>query len=104
MNWLFLSTQVHPGDELFMVNRVDSSIPFPSGFFDVKTILTGWHPTRPLLEKMLNWAGFNEVESLTSESFVFPKKQTGLTNSAYYKCKRVGSVNPADAMKQFYPR
>ena len=104
MDWLFLSTQVHPGDSLAMFNRVDSSIPFPPNFFDSSTILTGWHPTRPLLERMLRWAGFSEIESLTDKPFVFPKKPTGLTNSAYYRCKRTSAVDPASAMKQFYPR
>jgi tRNA (mo5U34)-methyltransferase len=104
MDWLFLSTQVHPGDSLSMYNRIDSSIPFPANFFDASTVLTGWHPTRPLLERMLQSAGFADIASLTNELYVFPKKQPGLTNSAYYRCKRIGIVDPYKEMARFYPR
>ncbi len=104
MEWLFLSTQVHPGDQLLMMNRVEPSIKFPANFFDPSTTLTGWHPTRSLLEKMLRWANFDQIQSLTKEPYVFPQKQAGLTNSAYFKARRVGVVDPLIAMNEFYPR
>lgn len=104
MKWLYLSTQVHPGDALHLVNRVDPQIKFPSGFFSEATVLTGWHPTRPLLERMLRWAGFEQIESLTDKPYVFPEKQPGLTNSAYFKAHRVRTIDPFSAMADFYPR
>ncbi len=104
MDWLFLSTQVHPGTSLFMFNRVDPSIPFPKNFFNDEIVLSGWHPTRSLLVKLLQSSGFADIESLTDEPYTYPKKQSGLTNSAYFKCRRVGIVDPGSAMVQFYPR
>lgn len=104
MNTLFLSTQVHPGDSFSLVNRLDPSIRFPANFFNETIVLSGWHPTRPLLERMLKWAGFENIVSLTEIPYTFPDKQAGLTNSAYYRCQRNKSVNPNVAMKEFYPR
>ena len=104
MEWLFLSTQVSPGDALHLVNRVDPQIKFPAGFFSDSTVLTGWHPTRPLLERMLRWAGFDQIESLTDKPYVFPEKQVGLTNSGYFKARRVRTIDPFVAMAEFYPR
>jgi SAM-dependent methyltransferase len=104
MEWLFLSTQVHPGDELVLVNRVEPSIKFPENFFNPSIILTGWHPTRPLLAKMLYCSKFDDVQSLTDQPYVFPQKQPGLTNSAYFRARRVGIVDPLIAMSEFYPR
>lgn len=101
---LFISTQTHPGDHLALVNRRDPSVLVP-GFLDEGIILTGWHPTRPLFERMLVWAGFGEVECLTDRSVNFPKKPLpNLTNSAYYRAKKVASTDLARVRRQFYPR
>lgn len=104
MEYLFLGTQVHSGESLALFNRRDPSIRFAPDFFKPSIILTGWHPTRPLLERMLQWAGFAEVLSLTAVPYSFPNKQPGLTNSAYYRCRRIGVVDPQIAMTEFYPR
>lgn len=103
MEWLFLGTQVHPGNSLALMNRRDESV-LPASFLNPSIVLTGWHPTRPLLERMLKWAGFDDVCSLTVDAHCFPNKQKGLTNSAYYRCRRVGIVDPGLAMAEFYPR
>ncbi len=105
MDWLFLSSQVHQGESLALVNRLDASVGLQKGFFSDSTILSGWHPTRPLLERMLRWAGFDDIVSLTDQPYTFPRKASPrLTNSAYYRCKRVGSVDPWKAMTDYYPR
>lgn len=104
MEWLFLGTQVSPGESLTLMNRVDQSIPFPQGFYTESTVLSGWHPTRSLLEKMLEWAGFTDVVSLTDTKYSFPSKPVGLTNSAYYRCRRTSVVDPSQAMAEYYPR
>jgi SAM-dependent methyltransferase len=103
MEILFLGTQVHPGESLCLMNRRDKSVLKP-GLLPDETVLSGWHPTRPLLERMLEWAGFVDIVSLTDSDYVFPNKQKGLTNSAYYRCRRTKTVNPQNEMTQFYPR
>lgn len=91
-DYLFISTQTHPGTELAMYNRQHPGI-LPERLLDPNGALTGWHPTRPLFEAMLRAGGFDEVASLT-ESLNFPNKLPGLTNSAYYRAKCTGSKSP----------
>lgn len=101
-NFIFVSTQIHPGTGLNMVNRVDESI-FKKDFIGDR-ILSGWHPTHALFERMLKWAGFSNVTLLTDIKYTFPQKQKGLTNSGYYKAERVSVVEPMSALKEYYPR
>lgn len=103
MDFLFISTQVHPGSSLLLMNRADPAVLKP-GLLPSTTKLTGWHPTRPLLERMLAWAGFTDITSLTDSSYCFPNKPLGLSNSAYYFCRRATTTSPEVAMKDFYPR
>lgn len=103
MDTLILSTQVAPGEEYALVNRASPGI-LKTGLLGNEVLLSGWHPTRPLIERMLAWAGFGEITSLTSKPFVFPEKQKGLTNSAYYRAKKISSCPPDIMMKEFYPR
>jgi 2-polyprenyl-3-methyl-5-hydroxy-6-metoxy-1,4-benzoquinol methylase len=100
---LFISTQTHPGSDLALVNRRDPSVLRPD-FLSDDIVLTGWHPTRPLFERMLGWAGFGEITPLTDQSINFPQKPPGLTNSAYYRATKVHSTKPHVAKRQFYPR
>ena len=101
--FLFVSCQTHPSDELAMFNRAQPGI-LPRGHLSDDIVLTGWHPTRPLLERMLAWAGFQNIVSLTAERFDFPRKPEGATNSAYYRAELDRSVDPDDARRIFYPR
>lgn len=100
---LFLSTQTAPGSDLMLVNRKQEGV-LKKGHLPEDIILTGWHPTRPLLERMLEWAGFGEISALTDEHFNFPHKPEGLTNSAYYRATKKTSIDPLEEMKKFYPR
>jgi 2-polyprenyl-3-methyl-5-hydroxy-6-metoxy-1,4-benzoquinol methylase len=100
---LFVSTQTHDSKELALFNRVNPGI-MREDFFDEKTVLTGWHPTRPLFEKMLEWSGFSNIQSLTEKEYNFPHKQKGCTNSAYYKTDLISRKDPAFELKLFYPR
>jgi 2-polyprenyl-3-methyl-5-hydroxy-6-metoxy-1,4-benzoquinol methylase len=100
---LFISTQTHPGDSLALYNRRHPGV-LPDGFLPDETPLTGWHPTRPLFKKMLNWAGFTDVVSLTDKEYNFPNKQKGLTNSAYFRATQEFQVDPDLAQREYYPR
>jgi len=44
MDYLYLSTQVHPGESLSLVNRLDPSIYFPKDFFNLLLFLLGGIP------------------------------------------------------------
>ena len=100
---LFISTQTHPASDIALYNRRDPSI-LKESFLKKEIVLTGWHPTRPLFERMLRWSGFDEVVSLTEAEFNFPKKQVGATNSAYYRAKCVESKDPEKEKVVYYPR
>jgi SAM-dependent methyltransferase len=101
---LFISCQTHPGDELKLVNRAQPGV-LPSGFLPESTVLTGWHPTKPLFERMLKWAGFINVTLLTDSSVNFPQKpRHGTTNSTYYRAEGHTIVDPELERRKFYPR
>ena len=102
---LIISTQTHPGSELALVNRKDPAVIPIEGFWkDHHEPLSGWHPTRPLFEKMLESSGYVDVVPLTDATLNFPKKPPGLTNSSYYKASRERSVDLYASRKVFYPR
>lgn len=101
--WLFLSSQTHPSDELALFNRASPGIMNPD-YLAPETRLTGWHPTRPLLERMLEWAGFTEITDLTDRRYDFPQKPRGATNSAYYRARLESPVDPEALKPVFYPR
>ncbi len=100
---LYVSTQTHPGSDLALFNRVNPGI-MKEGFFGDDIVLTGWHPTRPLFEKMLEWSGFSNIQSLTEEQYDFPRKMQGATNSSYYRAELVTSKQPQKELRTFYPR
>lgn len=99
---LYLSSQTHPGDDLALYNRAQPGM-LPAGWLG-DSVLSGWHPTRPLLERMLEWAGFGNVQSLTTERYDFPRKPTGATNSAYYRAEHQSAVDPDHELRRFRPR
>ena len=103
---LILSNQTHPGDDLIMVNRMDNSVPVPAGFW--KTYpdpLSGWHPTRPMFERMLAYAGFTDVKPLTDPTVQYPHKPLpGITNSAYYHARYGRAVDPIASRYKYLPR
>lgn len=103
---LIISNQTHPGDGLMMVNRIDGSVPAPVGFWASYTDpLSGWHPTRPMFERMLRHAGFGEVTPITDPAINYPDKPLrGVTNSAYYHALRVKSVDPVASRYVYLPR
>jgi SAM-dependent methyltransferase len=106
MDDLIISSQTHPSDNLAIFNRMDSSVPMPTGFWaDYAEPLSGWHPTRPMLERMLKYAGFEDVTALTDRSKNFPTPALrGATNSAYYRGRKVRSVDPVAARMIYHPR
>lgn len=99
--YLFISTQTHPGTDLALFNRASPGI-LPSGFLSKDIPLTGWHPTRKLFERMLEWAGFTDVISLTDGDF--SQQRAGLTNSAYYRARCISPKDPNKEMRVYYPR
>ncbi len=101
--WLFISSQTHPSDDLALFNRAHLGI-LGRGHLPDDTVLTGWHPTRALLVRMLEWAGFDTPISLTADRYDFPKKLPGATNSSYYKAKLLRPVNVEEASRAYLPR
>jgi len=100
---LYISCQTHPSDDLALYNRAHPGI-LKEGHLGDETVLTGWHPTRPLFEKMLQWSGGGEIISLTDKPYNFPNKMKGATNSAYYRVEYSSSTNPELSKGVFYPR
>lgn len=100
--FLFLSCQTHPGSSPFMMNRICPGV-MPVGFFNEKITLTGWHPTKSCLEKMLNIAGYTNPVLLTPRSINFPRKLSGLTNSTYYFAARNYTLD-SNVNSIYYPR
>jgi len=100
MTHLYISTQTYPSEQLMLVNRCDTSI-FAEGHYSSKVILKGWHPTNPLFERMLLWAGFQDIELLTDKDMYFGRSVKGLTNSAYYKAKKNLTVDLESVKRNF---
>ncbi len=97
---LFISCQTIPGDQLIMLNRADKK-------YDVRRlrnrnlILSGWQPTRALLEKMIELSGFGEVVPISDASLDFPNKPDGHTNNAYYRATKMKKINMASSLREF---
>lgn len=81
---LYLSTQSAPGDELKLVNRAKGTL---AANFDMERGTRGWEPTHPMLVRMLEASGFEEIESLTDRERERREKPKGATNSAYYRAR-----------------
>jgi hypothetical protein len=103
---LIISNQTAPGNQLSMVNRLDESVRVPDNFWsNYKERLSGWHPTRPLFERMLDYAGFTNVECITDNEFNYPQKPSpGVTNSAYYRAQKGKSIDPVASRYVYLPR
>ena len=70
-------------------------------------ILTGWHPTHALFERMIRWAGFDNVVSLTDPTISLsnmPRSWRSLTNSAYFKATKARMIDPDASRRVYYPR
>jgi len=106
MQDLVISNQTHPGDQLAMMNRMDPSVSVPKGFWDkYSDPLSGWHPTRPIFERMLRHAGFDQVTPLTDTSVNYPKKPIeGVTNSSYYRAVKMRSIDPIASRRVYLAR
>lgn len=106
MKDLVISNQTSSGDGLVMVNRMDVSVPCPESFWATYTdALSGWHPTRPMFERMLYYAGFDDVLPLTDPTINFPHKPLpGITNSSYYRAQKARSVEPIASRYVYLPR
>jgi SAM-dependent methyltransferase len=99
-----ISSQTAVGKDLHLVNRRNFDL-MPKDFWSDDIVLSGWHPTRPLLERMLVWAGFDNVIALTDPTVNFPlKPMKGLTNSAYYRATKVRATDPEASRRVYYPR
>lgn len=99
--WLFVSCQTHPSDELALYNRASPGL-LRRNHLRPDLILAGWHPTRALLERMLESAGFTDVTDLGDRRYDFPEKPKGATNSAYYSARLRAPVNPETLKRAFY--
>jgi SAM-dependent methyltransferase len=99
---LLIATQTHPGEELLMINRRSDGL-IRKGYIPDETILCGWHITRNLFRRMIEIAGFGNIQTLTDEQYNFPKKPEGLTNPAYFYAERKEIISPAINTK-YFPR
>jgi SAM-dependent methyltransferase len=90
----FISSQTFQSDRLAMVNRKEATPQFYG-----KSILAGYHPSRPLLKSMIQWAGFRHVRELvTAETGRdFEDRVHQITNSAYYLAERGVPIHYEDA-------
>ena len=81
----FISSQTFQSERLVMLNRKEATPQFYG-----KSVLAGYHPSRPLLKSMIEWAGFKNVRELvTSETGRdFEDRVHHITNSAYYIAER----------------
>jgi SAM-dependent methyltransferase len=80
-----ISSQTHKSDSLVMLNRKEATPQFYG-----KQPLAGYHPSRPLLKAMIEWAGFRNVrECLTSQTGRdFEDRVHQITNSAYFVAEK----------------
>ena len=101
-DWLFISTQTHPSNDLAMFNRMHPGIMREDFYNKTDLVLSGWHPTRTLFARMLLASGFDCIEGLTTEDF--PKVTKGVTNSAYFKARLMNPVNVDVEMMRYHPR
>lgn len=103
---LIVSNQTHGTDKLAMYNRLEPEVGLPKSFWaNYHDPLSGWHPTRPMFERMLQFGGFTDIIALTDESVDFPDKPfPGVTNSAYYRATKQREIDPIASRYQYLPR
>jgi len=89
-----------------LVNRLEPDAGLPARFLNnAPDVLSGWHPTRPLFEKMLKFGGFDNIIPLTDVNVNFPNVPLkNITNSAYYKATKARSVSPYSSRTKYIPR
>jgi SAM-dependent methyltransferase len=80
-----ISSQTHKSEHLVMQNRKEATPQFYSN-----QPLAGYHPSRPLLRAMIEWAGFRNVrECVTPQTGRdFEDRVHQVTNSAYFVCEK----------------
>ena len=101
---LFISTQTYSSDKLIMINRMDEEV-LKKKIIETnnKCILSGWHITRNLFNKMLQTSGFNNIKLLTKPCDFPEKSKKFLTNSAYYIAEKNKNLDVSENFK-YYPR
>lgn len=102
MNDLILSTQTCEGDGLQMLNRAEKGL-LPLLAQKARSDRpSGWHMTHSMLRRMMEWAGFTDITPLGDTNINFPNKPSKrITNSAYYRAKKLRSVDPTAVRKVF---
>lgn len=103
---LVISTQTYNDSRLLMMNRFDPDAGLPERFLKAATQpLSGWHSTRPMFTRMLEFAGFVDVRPLTDPSVNFPNAPLpGVTNSAYFRATRDRTIDPVASRYEYLPR
>lgn len=101
---LFISTQTHSSDKLIMINRMDEQV-LKKKILETnnKSILSGWHITNNLFNKMLQTSGFNNIKLLTKPCDFPEKPNKFLTNSAYYIAEKNKNLDVSENFR-YYPR
>jgi predicted RNA methylase len=103
---LIVSNQTHPSSKLAMFNRLEPEVGLPVRVFSNYTEpLSGWHPTRSIFERMLEFGGFGDIVALTDPTVDFPNLPLkGVTNSAYYRATKKREIDPIKSRYQYLPR
>lgn len=80
-----ISSQTHKSESLVMLNRKEATPQFYGN-----RPLAGYHPSRPLLKSMIEWAGFDGVrECITGNTGRdFEDRVHHITNSAYFIARK----------------
>lgn len=93
-----ISSQTHKSENLVMLNRKEATPQFYG-----KQVLAGYHPSRPLLKAMIEWAGFQNVrECLTAQTGRdFEDRVHQITNSTYFVADK-GIPVDYEAQKDVY--
>lgn len=86
---LLIGTHTYPGNELKLVNRLNPGMIARKNFFSDDQIFSGYHISKPMIERMLMSSGFTNIQLISDPKIDFPKKAfPGVGNSGYWICER----------------
>ena len=93
-----ISSQTHKSSGLVMQNRKEATPQFYSN-----QPLAGYHPSRPLLQAMIEWAGFENVRECISDHTGrdFEDRIHSVTNSAYFVCEKGSPIDYASQLNVY---
>lgn len=101
---LLLGTHTIAGNDYKMMNRLSPGMITRKDFFSKDQVFSGYHITKPMVERMLMASGFKNIKLLTDPLIDFPKKPyPGVGNSGYWVCERATLLTGKEN-SIYYPR